>query len=231
MSGSEIAYSSDLEDGNLFATCPDCGERKSVHYHEDDVFRTLAHYCDTDEPVERIIVDEGTIFIACLGHARASAWEDSMAERFRARRVAQSDKPKFKLHNMETPVEVGDEWRTLYVSSSVARYFIGADTMEKALSGADGGQGFRPAYIASFETRVLNGHPSGIYLRNYGPRLDEEDVEVTRNLKMLAVDPRFYDLGNKATDGLPSIAKYCAFHGIKPPKYTLKELRALAEAR
>ena len=151
MTTPDIAHDHALED-NLFASRSGFDRTQRVHYHVDDTFR----YEDGE-----VVESERSIGISCIGHGRASRWENAMAERFRSQRMATTDKPTFKLHNLDTPVEIGDEWQTLYVSSSVAQYYIGAETPEKALSQADGGEFYRPLYLASFETRVLKSHPTG----------------------------------------------------------------------
>lgn len=213
----------DLDDPNLRAKCPRCAVSTRVRHHQGDVFRFeehgKGHEVSACKSSGHIVEDESGIAIYCIGHSRASRWESAMRERSRVTALKNSQHPIETLKN-GTSIEVGTEWQIRYVATSISRYTLGETTAAEALRRTDDGKGFRPLYVAQYETRVLPENPTGVYLVNYMPTLDQEDEGITRNLTMLAVDHRFW-IGGKS---LPSIFKYAKDTGIKPPKYTKKEL-------
>ena len=218
-----------FDDPNVFITCVNCTTSVRATFDAaTDAFLLSEH--PNCEQVGQIPEDqESQIHIHCIGHGRASQWQNAMDERQRTRRMQSYDGPTDKLVNVPTPVPVGDAWHTLYAATSLAFYQLQGSTPKEVLQHVDGGVGYRPLVVVSYETRVLLGNPTGIYTESFCPRLDEDDHETTRNLKVLAIDPRYWDWP-EGTVKPPSISDYCNEQGIKGLKFRKKELDAIKDA-
>ena len=90
-----------------------------------------------------------------------------------------------------TEVEVGKTWRRRYVAVALGGFMLRAESLQKAISAAKryaGGTGTIADVVSVgvYETRALDGQPTGVYTENFCPMLDEADFDLSRNLRVVA---------------------------------------------
>ena len=86
----------------------------------------------------------------------------------------------------DEPIPIGPIWRTQYCASTYRHWTVGHNTIGEAIEEVlrKSKPAFKIVSVGKYETRSTS-RVSGVRFVQYVPVLDEEDMDITRNLERI----------------------------------------------